>query len=76
MKLFFLVTKVKACHPQALLGNDVIERTSYHKKFSMQLDFELNFQSLVKEATCKTRSGRGMIRYFLRYVFWNELDQV
>ena len=45
----FSCKKGKPCHPQTLLGNDVIEMKSQHKHFGMQLESEKNFQSNVKK---------------------------
>ena len=75
-EVVFSCKKVKPHHPQALLGNDVIDRKSQHKHLGMQLDSELNFQSHVKEAIGKARKGIGMIRYLSRYVSRDVLDQV
>ena len=72
----FSCKKVKPCHPQALLGNGVIERKSQHTHIGMQLDSELNFQSHVKEAIGKARRVIRMIRYLSRYFSKDVLDQV
>ena len=75
-QVVFSCKKVKPCHSQALLGNDVIERKSQHKHLGIQLDSELNFQSHIKEAIGKARRGIGMTRYLSKYVSRDVLDQV
>ena len=44
-EVVFSCKKVKAYHPQALLGNDLIKGECHHKHHGMELDSELNFQS-------------------------------
>ena len=63
-EVVFSCKKEKPSHPQAILGNDIIERKSKHKHLG------------IKESIGKTRRGIGMIRYLSRYVSRDVLDQV
>ena len=62
-EVVFSYKKVKPCYPQALLGNDIIERKPHHEHLGIQLDSELNFQSHIKEVIEKARRSIGMIKY-------------
>ena len=47
-----------------------------HKHPSMILHSKLDFQSHIKEAIQKVRSGIGIIRYLSKYVSQDVLDQI
>ena len=70
-------TKVfKAEHPAIYFCGTEVETVPHHKHIGLILDETLNFAEHIKEAIIKARRGIGIIRFLLKYVHCDVLDQM
>ena len=67
-KVVFSAKKRKPDHPNLCLGNTEVERKPEHKNLGLILDPKLYFQSHIREAIMKAKTGIGIIRYLSKYV--------
>ena len=71
-EVIFSTKRLKLPHPPLHLGNELTEQ----KHLGMILDSQLTFQSHIREAVLKARSGIGIRRYLSKYVSRDVLDQI